>query len=71
MREADIFMVNNEFTYTKRGTPTPGKTFTFRADPAHASYLLDMGADLVSLANNHSYDYGEVSLTDTWIPCSP
>ena len=65
MREADIFMVNNEFTYTKRGTPTPGKTFTFRADPAHASYLLDMGADLVSLANNHSYDYGEVSLTDT------
>ena len=24
-----------------------------------------MGADLVSLANNHAYDYGEVSLTDT------
>lgn len=58
-------MVNNEFTYTKRGSPTPGKTFTFRADPAYASYLIDMGADLVSLANNHSYDYGEVSLTDT------
>ena len=65
MRGADIFMVNNEFTYTKRGSPTPGKTFTFRADPAYASYLIDMGADLVSLANNHSYDYGEVSLTDT------
>ena len=24
MREADIFMVNNEFTYTTRGTPTEG-----------------------------------------------
>lgn len=24
MRGADIFMVNNEFTYTKRGSPTPG-----------------------------------------------
>ena len=65
MRDADIFMVNNEFTYTKRGAPTPGKAFTFRADPAHASLLHDMGADLVSLANNHAYDYGEVSLTDT------
>ena len=65
MRDTDIFMVNNEFTYTKRGAPTPGKAFTFRADPAHASLLHDMGVDLVSLANNHAYDYGEVSLTDT------
>lgn len=65
MRGADIFMVNNEFPYTDRGTPTPGKTYTFRAKPKYASYLLDMGADIVSLANNHAYDYGEVSLTDT------
>lgn len=65
MRGADIFMVNNEFTYTTRGTPVEGKAFTFRADPAHANLLLDMGADIVSLANNHAYDYGEVSLLDT------
>lgn len=65
MRGADIFMVNNEFTYTDRGEPTEGKAFTFRAKPEHASLLLDMGADIVSLANNHAYDYGEVSLTDT------
>ncbi|MCI8454902.1 MAG: CapA family protein [Lachnospiraceae bacterium] len=65
MRGADIFMVNNEFPYTNRGTPTANKQFTFRARPETASYLLDMGADLVSLANNHAYDYGEVSLTDT------
>lgn len=65
MRSADIFMVNNEFPYTTGGVPTAGKKFTFRADPKYASWLFDMGADLVSLANNHAYDYGEVSLTDT------
>lgn len=65
MRGADIFMVNNEFPYTGRGTPIPGKAFTFRAKPEYASWLLDMGADIVSLANNHAFDYGEIALTDT------
>ena len=65
MRDADICMLNNEFTYTDRGAPTPNKKFTFRARPEYASYLQDMGVDIVSLANNHAYDYGEVSLTDT------
>ncbi|MBR2948708.1 MAG: CapA family protein [Lachnospiraceae bacterium] len=65
MRNADICMLNNEFPYTDRGEPTPGKKFTFRAKPEYASYLLDMGVDIVSLANNHAYDYGEISLTDS------
>ncbi len=65
MRGADIFMVNNEFTYSRRGTPTPEKQYTFRADPDNVRYLDDIGADIVSLANNHTYDYGEVSLLDT------
>lgn len=65
MRGADVFMVNNEFTYTTRGTPTEGKAFTFRARPEHAALLSEMGADIVSLANNHVYDYGEISLLDT------
>ena len=65
MREADIFMVNNEFPYTSRGTPTADKTFTFRAKPESAAYLTEMGVDIVSLANNHSYDYGETSLLDS------
>lgn len=65
MRDADIFMLNNEFPYTNRGTPTEGKTFTFRAHPESVKYLYDMGVDIVSVANNHVYDYGEVSLLDT------
>ena len=66
MQSADIFMVNNEFTYTNRGTPTEGKTYTFRADPECAEILLDMGVDIVSLANNHTYDFGEISMLDTF-----
>lgn len=65
MRSADIFMLNNEFPYTDRGEPTPEKQFTFRAKPEYASYLFDMGVDIVSLANNHAYDFGEISLLDT------
>lgn len=65
MRSADLFMVNNEFPYSDRGTPTEGKQFTFRAAPADASYLEQMGVDIVSLANNHASDYGEVSLLDS------
>ncbi len=65
MRSADIFMVNNEFTYTNRGVPTEGKQYIFRSNPENVKYLLDMGVDVVSIANNHTYDYGEISLTDT------
>lgn len=65
MRGADVFMVNNEFPYTNRGTPLANKTFTFRANPDNVSIMQDMGVDIVSLANNHASDYGEVSLLDT------
>lgn len=65
MRESDIMMLNNEFTYTTRGTPYPEKLYTFRAKPETASWLTDMGVNLVSLANNHTFDYGEISLLDT------
>lgn len=65
MRDADIFMINNEFTYTSRGTPTKDKQFTFRANPENVSFLNDIGADIVTLANNHAYDYGEVSIVDS------
>lgn len=65
MQAADIFMLNNEFTYTNRGTPTAGKKYTFRAKPDNIKVLDALGTDIVSTANNHSYDYGEVSLLDT------
>lgn len=65
MRDADIFMCNFECTFTDRGEPVPDKQYTLRSSPENVRYLLDMGVDIVALANNHSYDYGEISLTDT------
>ena len=65
MQAADVMMLNNEFAYSNRGTPIEEKQFTFRARPETVTYLNDMGVDVVSLANNHAYDYGPEALTDT------
>ena len=65
MRSSDIFVVNNEFPYSDRGEPLEDKQFTFRASPASASLLTEMGADIAVLANNHMYDHGEAALLDT------
>lgn len=65
MRDSDIMMLNNEFPYSTRGESTPGKQFTFRAKPSYALYLESLGVDIVSLANNHAYDYGEDAFLDT------
>ncbi len=65
MQKADVFVVNNEFCYSTRGEPTPGKTFTFRADPKRVEALKELGTDLACLANNHVFDYGEDALSDT------
>ncbi|MBR4452196.1 MAG: CapA family protein [Clostridia bacterium] len=65
MKKADIMLINNEFPYTDRGSPTPGKKYTFRAKPENVKYLVENGVDLVSLANNHAYDYGYESFVDT------
>ena len=65
MRNSDVMVVNNEFPYSNRGVPTEGKTFTFRANPSSAGLLNDMGVDVATIANNHTYDYGEAALLDT------
>lgn len=65
MLGVDILVANNEFPFTDRGTPTEGKTYTFRADTKTVAYLHDMGVDVAVLANNHIYDFGEVGLLDT------
>lgn len=65
MKSADIMMLNNEFPYSDRGTPLEDKKFTFRAKPTTVSFLNEMGVDIVSLANNHAYDYGEAAFLDT------
>ncbi|MBO4366886.1 MAG: CapA family protein [Clostridia bacterium] len=65
LRSADILLVNSEFALTNRGTPLPDKMYHFRGDPANVRYLIEMGTDIVTLANNHVYDFGEIGFSDT------
>ena len=65
MRSADILLLNNEFTYTQRGSALPGKSYTFRANPENVAILAEMGTDIAFLANNHIFDYGADGLYDT------
>lgn len=65
MNAADVMCVNNEFTFTERGTPLKGKSYTFRAKPERVALLSEMGVDVAMLANNHTFDYGKESLSDT------
>ena len=65
MRNADICLADNEFPYTTRGTPTYGKDYIYRANPENISLMEDLGVDVLALANNHMYDYGEQGLLDT------
>ena len=62
---ADISVVNNEFVYEDGETPLAGKTYTFGAATENVKLLKIFSADLVTLANNHVYDYGEAGLIST------
>ena len=66
LKSADILMVNNEFPFSDRGEPMADKQFTFRCSPSYVKALNEMGVDIVSLANNHTLDYGRAALSDTF-----
>ncbi|MGI8925215.1 MAG: CapA family protein [Tepidiformaceae bacterium] len=60
----DIVFGNLEGAFTVRNEPWP-KAYTFRTHPGYAIGLKDAGFDVVSLANNHTVDYGFGGLADT------
>lgn len=64
-QSADVFFLNHEYAISDRGEPLEGKYYTFRAKPERMELLEQMGTDLVSLANNHVYDYGPEAMLDT------
>ncbi len=63
---ADLAMVNLETALTQGGSPVPGKPFTWRAHPGALDAVAGAGVDLVTMANNHAVDFGEVGLADTF-----
>jgi poly-gamma-glutamate capsule biosynthesis protein CapA/YwtB (metallophosphatase superfamily) len=64
-RAADLCVLNLECCISERGGPWPKRGFHFRAPPAAAEALADLGVDCVSLANNHALDFGPDALLDT------
>jgi poly-gamma-glutamate synthesis protein (capsule biosynthesis protein) len=64
LQDAGLTIANMENALTERGAPA-GKLFTFRAPPRFAEGLAQAGIDIVSLANNHTADFGPDGVADT------
>lgn len=65
MQRVDLMWINNEFTYSEKGERLEGKAYCFRANPDRVEILSQLGVDIAGLANNHVFDYGEISFIDT------
>lgn len=65
MNKTDLMIINNEFCFSDRGTPLANKKYTFRANPKNVSIYNEIGVDMVTLANNHVYDFGKDAFLDT------
>ena len=61
---ADVAVINLETAVGSLGEPAT-KEYVFQADPALLRAARDAGVDVVSLANNHSLDYGVDALFET------
>ncbi|PKL26728.1 MAG: hypothetical protein CVV47_02050 [Spirochaetae bacterium HGW-Spirochaetae-3] len=64
MLRQDLLVANLETAVTDRGTEWP-KTFRFRTPAAALAPLSASGIDVVSLSNNHVFDFTEVGFSDT------
>ena len=62
--EDDLTIVNFEGTLSDRGEREI-KQFAFRGPPDYVNILSQSSVEAANLANNHSMDYGSVSLEDT------
>lgn len=64
LQEADIVFGNLESIISDKGKRV-GSIYSFRADPLAMEGLTYAGFDVLSIANNHSLDYGREALEDT------
>jgi poly-gamma-glutamate synthesis protein (capsule biosynthesis protein) len=64
LQQPDMTIANFESPVTTRGTPQQ-KDYVYRTSPDALPPFKEAGFDLVTLANNHTLDYGQPSLLDT------
>ena len=60
----DITYVNFEGTFTNNNVKVP-KKFNFKAPPSYVKVLQEGDVEVVGIANNHSYDYGQIGYDET------
>ena len=63
--EDDVSVANLEGVLTDRKLPKVEKTYNFSGPTAYTGILTGAGIECVTLANNHSRDYGEAGYRDT------
>jgi gamma-polyglutamate biosynthesis protein CapA len=61
---ADIFFANLESMISDQGNKI-GSIYSFRASPLAMQGLVSAGINVVSLANNHTFDYNRLAFEDT------
>ncbi|HET6421150.1 MAG TPA: CapA family protein [Geobacteraceae bacterium] len=65
LKNGDMAIGNLEAPITRHGKEFTGKKFRFKVNPAAAKALRRAGFSILTLANNHMMDYGEVGLEET------
>lgn len=64
LNKADLLFGNLESIISDQGVQLR-QTYPFRAEPAAMEGLKEAGFDVVSVANNHAWDYGETAFKDS------
>jgi len=64
LKNVDLLFGNLEGPISDKGADT-GKKYSFRADPKTIEGLKYAGFDVLSIANNHIFDWGKTAKTDT------
>jgi poly-gamma-glutamate capsule biosynthesis protein CapA/YwtB (metallophosphatase superfamily) len=69
LKDADVAFGNLEGVLSDRGettkNPDSGHQFAFRMPPRYATLLHSEGFNILNVANNHAYDFGESGFADT------
>lgn len=66
LTNASLYIADHEFVCSDRGELAEYQIYTFRAPANREVIFKEMGADIVTLANNHTLDYGVTALQDTF-----
>ena len=65
MKKSDLYISDHEYVASDGGQKVDYQLYTFRAPLEREKLWIEMGTDVITLANNHTLDYGVSALQDT------